>query len=138
MLLCLLLYQHNTYWETGLAQKLLTKLRGAAEAITNLRPGITLEDYFKGSFVCHMDNWIVSNSSFSITGVPVVVKHLATTRTALAHAESLNQRFPLPGLDDIQMDSFIDVSNRMRHLQELRRSEVKPVYSICFTYLTSV
>jgi hypothetical protein len=84
-----------------------------------------------------MDNRIVPNSSFSVTGVPVAVKHLATTRTALALAESLNQGFPLPGLDDIQMDSFIDVSNRMRDLQELHRSEVKSVYSIFFTYLTS-
>jgi hypothetical protein len=85
-----------------------------------------------------MDNRIASNSNFSATGVPVVVKHLATTRTALALAESLNQRFPLPGLDDIQMDGFIDVSNRMIDLQELHRNEVKPVYSICFAYLTSV
>jgi hypothetical protein len=85
-----------------------------------------------------MDNRIIPNSTFSVTGVLVVVKHLATTRTALAVAESLNQRFPLPGLDDIQMDSFIDVSNRMHDLQELHRSEVKPVYSICLTYLTSI
>jgi hypothetical protein len=124
MLLSLMLYRQTTYWEAGSTQNLLTRLRGAAEAITNLRPGVTLEDYFKGSIVCHMDNRIVSNSRFSITGVPVVVKHLATTHAALALAESLNQRFPLPGLDDIQMDSFIDVSNRMCDLQELHRSEV--------------
>jgi hypothetical protein len=138
MLLSLIPYYQTTYRETGSTQNLLTRLRGSAEAITNLRPGMTLEDYFKGSIVCHMDNRIVSNSSFSVTGVPVVVKYLATTRTALARAESLNQRFPLPGLDDIQMDSFIDVSNRMRDLQELHRSEVKRVYSIFFAYLTFV
>lgn len=85
-----------------------------------------------------MDNRIVPHSSFSVTGVPVVIKHLATTRTALALAESLNQRFPLPGLDEIQMDGFIDVSNRMHDLRELHQSEVKPGYRICFAYLTSV
>jgi hypothetical protein len=73
-----------------------------------------------------MDNRIVSNSSFSVSCVPVVVKHLATTQTALALAESLHQRFPPPGLDDIQMDSFIDVSNDIHHLQDLSRSEVRP------------
>ena len=132
------LKEHTTYWEIESTQGLLSKLRGAAEAITNLRPGSTLEDYFKGSIVCHMDNRILSNSNYSVTGCPVVVKHLATTRTALALAESLNQPYPLPGLDDIQMDKFIDISNRMCDLQKLHRCEVKPVYSICFTYLTTL
>lgn len=119
------------FFDMRSTQNLLTRLRAAAEAITNLRPGVTLEDYFKGSIVCHMDNRIIPNSVFSVTAVPVVVKYLATTRTALALAESLNQPFPVPGLDNIQIDSFIDGSNRMHNLQELHQSEQAIIITAC-------
>lgn len=72
-----------------------------------------------------MDHSAFTQAGFSVTGVPVVVKHLATTKKALMVAESSNQAFPLPGLDGIQMDGFIDVASRMCKLEKLPRDEVK-------------
>lgn len=75
-----------------------------------------------------MDNLANGSEGFSVSGVPVVISHLATTQKALQLAESSELAFPLPGLNDIQMDGFIDVGNRMCNLGGLKPKEVSLKY----------
>src|SRR6266487_570364 len=102
-----------THSETGSTQILLTDLRDEAGELTGLQPGVSLEDLFDGSMFCLMDHTIWQTSAYSTSSVPVVIKHLTTTRKAKASADYSKLTCPLPALDADQMDSFIDVGNRM-------------------------
>jgi hypothetical protein len=72
-----------------------------------------------------MDYSISPTSPYTLSGVPVVIKHLATTRMAKASSDHLQLELPFPALDAIQMDSFIDIENRMCDLKGLGTIEVR-------------
>jgi hypothetical protein len=65
----------------------------------------------------------MSFDGYTPTDVPVVLKHLATTQNALSAAEYSQFAYPLPGLDDIQMDTFIDMANSKHNLRGLQKKE---------------
>lgn len=100
---------------------LLSDLRDEAGQLTGLEQGLSLEDVFDGTMFCHMTYLTGPNSNRKF-GVPVVISHLATTRKAKAAAGDCS--IPPPALDARQMDTFIDLGNRLSDLESLQPVEV--------------
>ena len=113
-----------TYSGIGSIQVLLSDLRDEAGQLTSLQPGVTLEDLFDGTMFCHMGCSVWTQSGASKSSVPVVTRHLATTKKAKQSADLAKLTCPLPALNAEQMDSFIDIGNRMCDLECLQPLEV--------------
>ena len=107
-------------------QRLLACLRDEVGHLSNLHPGTSLEDIFDGSMICHMDHSIPSdtNAGISISGVPIVIKYLATTQKAYSRAKASSLEYPPPSLDEFQMDIFVDIQSPLPELKGLNSTEV--------------
>ena len=64
------------------------------------------------------------DTSLAKDSVRVVISKLATTKKAALRAASSDIEFPQPGLNSVQMDSFIKIGNRMNRLGSLTSIEV--------------
>ncbi len=104
---------------------MLSELRDEAQNILDLNPGIALDEFFHhGPTICHMASSDNIDPTLEKESVRVVINTLATTRKAATIAAKSHMKFPQPGLDGPQMDSFINISNRMSRLGSLTSTEV--------------
>ncbi|KAF8858019.1 hypothetical protein BDZ45DRAFT_411047 [Acephala macrosclerotiorum] len=110
-------------YDAEATQGLLSSLRDEAGKLSHLQHGTTLESLFTDPIVCHMASSTAPSHHGWTTGVKVIIKHLATTRSAQSDAASAKVDFPEPGLDVCQLDEFIDLAPRMKKLENVGQYE---------------
>jgi hypothetical protein len=87
------------------------------EQLPGLVPGVSLEGVFDVSMLCQM-SYLTHPGSTLRSYVPIVIRHLATTRRAQAAAADSSISIT-SALDARQLDSFIDISSRLSDLSLL-------------------